>query len=174
MFNYKTKSFELSELKTLTVKEAGDLKLSLLKQNSKCPLCGCEVQSPVLDHQHLTNKDTIGDNGSGLVRGVLCNTCNVLLGKIENNSKRYLKTDLCDFLRNAANYLESDNLPFIHPRETKRLKEICKKSDYNKFIRNAVKNGKDKEKMMKKYKYAKYYNKSLNELRNIYGSELPF
>ena len=165
MFNYKTKSFQLSELHPLTVKEAGELKYKILRENSKCPLCGCEVQSPVLDHQHLTNKDTLGDNGSGLVRGVLCNTCNVLLGKIENNSKRYLKTDLCDFLRNAADYLESDNLPFIHPRE---------KSDYNKFIRNAIKNGKDKEKIMKKYKYAKYYNKSLNELRNIYGSELPF
>ena len=135
MPNFKTKTFKLDEVSKLTASSAKLLKQQLLESNPKCPLCGNEIKKPVLDHQHMTNSETIGENGAGLVRGVICDQCNAFLGKIENNSKRFGIQNLPNFLILAAKYLEADNLPYIHPNETKRLKEKCMKSDYNKFVK---------------------------------------
>ncbi len=62
----------------------------LIIQNYHCPICGNPVDntSP-LDHSHST----------GLARGVLCQTCNLLLGHIEAGSPR--------FLANAQEYIHS-------------------------------------------------------------------
>ena len=168
MPNYKTKSYDISECTPLTQKTQNILKEELIKESDICPLCGSKLVKPVLDHQHLTSKETIGISGAGLVRGVLCNACNSFLGKVENNSKRFTISKLPEFLRNAANYLEADNLPYIHSSETRRLKEPLKKSEYNRLIKSyCIKFNKTKDFAQKKFKYAKYYNKSLNNLRAL-------
>jgi len=62
----------------------------LIIQNYRCPLCGDPVDSSSpLDHSHST----------GLARGVLCQPCNLILGKIEAGSPR--------FLANAQEYIHS-------------------------------------------------------------------
>ena len=60
----------------------------LVQQNYGCSICGEPInnRSP-LDHDHNT----------GLARGVLCNPCNLLLGKFEAGSNQ--------FLANASDYL---------------------------------------------------------------------
>lgn len=166
MFSYKTKSFRLDELTPLTQSKAKELKESL---NKICPLCGkmLDSSSP-LDHQHMTSKETIGQNGAGLVRAVLCNNCNLYLGKIENNSKRFQIQNLTETLRRIADYLEQDNLPYIHPSETFRLKEKIGKMEYNKLIKIlSLKLNKDPKLLTQKYKYPKngFVNKTIEKLR---------
>ena len=169
MQNFKTKTFKLNEVSKLTANSAKLLKRQLLESSSKCPLCGNEIKKPVLDHQHMTNSETIGENGAGLVRGVICDQCNAFLGKIENNSKRFGIQNLPEFLINVAKYLENPNLPYIHPNETKRLKEKCMKSDYNKFVKFYASNKNIDLNMVKaKFKYSKFYNKNLEILRDFY------
>ena len=62
----------------------------LVRQDGKCAICGdtlgCRVH---IDHDHVT----------GLVRGILCQSCNVGLGHFRDNSM---------ILREAASYLEVD------------------------------------------------------------------
>lgn len=168
MKNYTTKSYELGELTKLTQKTQNELKSELLAESNICRLCEREIQKPVLDHQHMTNAETIGQNGAGLIRGVICNNCNVVLGKIENNSKRYLIHDLPKYLKNVITYLEQPNLPYIHTNETRRLREPLKKSDYNKMIKALAEiSGRPTEFLHTKYPYNKFYNKTLEKLRNL-------
>lgn len=51
----------------------------LLKQNGKCAICGCCANVPYnnfcVDHCHE----------SGVVRGLLCNTCNRAIGLLKDN-----------------------------------------------------------------------------------------
>ena len=165
--NYKTKSYELNELQILTQKTQTSLKEQLLSKSNICALCECEIAKPVLDHQHMTSKEIIGQNGAGLVRGVLCNNCNQMLGKIESNSKRFQIKDLPKFLKNVSKYLVKDNLPYIHSNETKRLKTPLKKSEYNKMIKEyCILYNKTKEYALKKFKYNKFYNSTLTNLKN--------
>ncbi len=104
----------------------GDL---LKQQNGVCPICNREIKDPCLDHSH-----TRRNKGSGLVRGVLCRACNVLVAKMENNCVRYgiVHMELPDVLRNMATYLEQTDLPMIHPSEAPKPK-LLKKSSYNKL-----------------------------------------
>lgn len=165
--NFKTKSYDLSELTPLTQKTQDQLKAALLQESNICPLCKSEIKKPVLDHQHLTSKETIGANGAGLVRGTLCNNCNTYLGKIENNSKRFQIKDLPTFLINAAEYLQKDNLPYIHSSETFRIKETLSKSEYNRLIKAYCdRYSRTKEYALKKFKYNKYMNKTLQILKD--------
>jgi Recombination endonuclease VII len=106
------------------------------EQNFVCAICiGPLVSGASLDHQHKTKAETIGVNGAGLIRGVLCRDCNVFEGKIWNNSKRFGKfDDLPQFLRNLADYLEKDNYPYIHPREAPQVQKVSKRQ-YNKLVK---------------------------------------
>jgi hypothetical protein len=114
-------------MKTLKYKEIKQYRESIWKeQEYKCAICKLEIDQAecCLDHQHNTKKETIGENGAGLIRGVLCRNCNSLEGKIWNNSKRYGKfAMLPTFLRNLADYLEKENYPLIHPRSIKKSKK---------------------------------------------------
>jgi hypothetical protein len=74
-------------------------KTILNEQNSKCKLCGCSVKlfvgNPkfgVVDHCHKTGK----------VRGILCGSCNNLIGNIENSKN----IDVKNFLKKICNYLK--------------------------------------------------------------------
>ena len=91
-------------------------------QGNKCPLCyanfgdgklqGRKIvpkYTPVLDHNH--------DNGA--LRGVLCNNCNGMEGKIKNRVNR-AKRELTQiqWLENLLSYWrlhEKAQTPYIHP-----------------------------------------------------------
>lgn len=86
----------------LTARQVPIVKAALIKrQGGVCPLCnrGLTVETGCMDHDHVT----------GCVRGVLCRGCNGSEGKIKNAFMRYggsLRTDLVEFLRNLADYLQ--------------------------------------------------------------------
>lgn len=106
-------------------------KYILKEQNGVCPICGKKITDPVLDHHH---KKKI--KGTGLVRGVLCRSCNVLLAKLENNAVRYKisQEELPMVLIGMFKYLISPHYPYIHPSEAPK-KQILTKSSYNKLAR---------------------------------------
>lgn len=122
----------MGKLVQLKYKDITVLREQLLaKQCGKCAICGWKVERPVLDHHH---KKRI--NGTGQIRGVVCAKCNTLLGKVENNCPRFGIADfqLPSILRGMANYLERPHLPFIHPSEAPKKKQL-KKTSYNKLVR---------------------------------------
>jgi hypothetical protein len=57
-------------------------------QNGLCAICGAEPDELVVDHCHA----------SGNVRGLLCHSCNLGLGKFFDNTS---------YLSNAINYLSN-------------------------------------------------------------------
>jgi hypothetical protein len=83
----------------------------LIEQRGVCALCKLPVKlgvDDVLDHCHTT----------GAVRATLHRGCNALLGKVENNYKRYGVRNLGAFLNNANSYLqkhETNQTGLIHP-----------------------------------------------------------
>ena len=53
----------------------------LKAQDGKCAFCGQDCKKPCLDHAHMEPyKDKI--------RGVICNWCNIAIGKLENSRVR--------------------------------------------------------------------------------------
>ena len=90
-------------------------------QGGVCALCGLPLDrdDAVLDHSHC----------HGWIRGVLHRGCNSLLGKVENNYKRYNIPSLERCLVNMYLYIAQGNKPFpedvYHPsyrtEEEKRL-----------------------------------------------------
>lgn len=118
------------ELKQLTQKDIKILRDNILnKQNNICPICNKEIKEgkAVLEHSH---KKKVG--GSGLIRGVCCTNCNIMIGKVENNCKRYNISleELPNVLINISKWLSKEHLPFIHPSE-KPKEPILTKSSYN-------------------------------------------
>lgn len=93
----------MSEIIRLTAKQVPIVKQHIIakEQGGQCPLCrrGLTVETGCMDHDHIT----------GRVRGILCRGCNGAEGKIKNAFVRYggsLRTDLVEFLRALADYLE--------------------------------------------------------------------
>jgi len=118
-----------SELKPLRIrlhKEQGNI-CPILKQEF-------ELSEMVIDHQHKRKKsDSNGDDGGGMVRGCIQRQANVLEGKFTNAYYRYglhNYVSMPEFLRSLADYLEQDNLPYIHPTEKEKGKKL-KKRCYN-------------------------------------------
>lgn len=77
-------------------------------QGGRCALCQLPLSKPVLDHNHST----------GAVRATLHNGCNALLGKIENNYKRYGVVNISAFLAGTAAYLQrhtTNQTGYLHP-----------------------------------------------------------
>lgn len=95
----------------------------LTEQGGRCALCLRVIRrDPVLDHDHHT----------GAVRGVLHRGCNALLGKIENNHKRYGIEDLAAFLQGTPAYLQrhrENRTGLLHPTH--------KTEDEKRLARNA-------------------------------------
>lgn len=95
----------------LKVKEVAECRLKLLTQQGyRCALCqlACSTEQAVLDHDHST----------GAIRAVLHRSCNALLGKVENNFRRYGVQNLAAFCNGAAAYLQAhatNRTGFFHP-----------------------------------------------------------
>ena len=130
----------MQELRQLKTNEIQEIRENILaEQNGCCALCGVEITEVTgysLDHQHMTKKETIGEDGAGLIRGVLCRSCNVWEGKIWNNTQRYRQPksvqDRIDMLEKLMEYYKKDNINLIHPSE--KIKErMVSKSNYNKL-----------------------------------------
>ena len=128
------------EYKKLKYNELKDVRERLhTEQNGVCPILKIEMSlsDAVVDHKHVKKGETIGDNGVGLIRGCIHKNANTVEGKILSSYRRYgiekTGVSLPEFLRNLADYLEQEPLPYIHPVEiTKINKRIrLKKSSYN-------------------------------------------
>lgn len=111
----------------------------LSTQDGKCELCGEPITEETgysLDHQHMLKRETIGEDGAGLVRGVLCRACNVWEGKIWNNTGRYRQPenvqDRIEMLEKLIEYYKKDNYQLIHPSE-KPKEQTASKRNYNKL-----------------------------------------
>lgn len=98
-------------MQKLTYSAVATVRAELLaKQGGRCALCLRTIRlgSDVLDHDHHT----------GAIRGVLHNGCNSLLGKIENNHKRYGIEDLSAFLMGTPTYIlrhRENRTGLLHP-----------------------------------------------------------
>lgn len=98
-------------MKKLKTTEVSSTRTSLLaSQAGRCDLCKLECKEPeaVLDHDHST----------GIIRSTLHRSCNALLGKIENNFRRYGIRNLAAFLHGVPGYLqrhETDRTGLLHP-----------------------------------------------------------
>jgi hypothetical protein len=110
VFPEKLKAAEIAEWREHT----------LALQGGRCALCSltCSLEEAVADHCHT----------SGAMRAVLHRGCNALLGKVENNYKRYGLKNVAAFLNGAAAYLQlhaTNRTGMIHPTykdaEGKRL-----------------------------------------------------
>lgn len=130
----------MTDLKQLKSSEVQELRNQILQsQNGKCAICNTTIDENSgvsLDHQHKTSKEIIGEDGAGLVRGVLCRACNVWEGKIWNNTQRYKQpkdvNDRIDMLKSLIEYYERGTHPVIHPSE--KIKEpTVSKRNYNKL-----------------------------------------
>tara|TARA_R110000796_G_scaffold44977_1_gene109236 strand:- start:1038 stop:1556 length:519 start_codon:yes stop_codon:yes gene_type:complete len=111
--------------------------------NGICPILGNEypLSDFVVDHQHKLVKELSDETGKGLCRGAIQFQANALEGKISNAYRRYgleKHIDLVSFLRNLADYLESNKIhtdeKLIHPNEAPR-KPTLMKSSYNKLVK---------------------------------------
>ena len=93
---------KLKQLKSSSIPNTREKILDI--QSGICPLCGNKVERPVLDHKHKFKKtDSNGEDGNGLVRGVLCSDCNSAEGKIHNAISRFVTRDPqkeIEFLKN--------------------------------------------------------------------------
>lgn len=121
---------EFNQLKNNELKEFREA--LTLKQNNICPILNAEMEpgTQVLDHQHKTKKEVMGVNGAGLIRGVLDFRANAWEGKVNNSFIRcglHKVMDLPTALRNLADYLEQENLPYIHPNEAPKVKKLMKR-----------------------------------------------
>lgn len=124
--------------KQLKSSEIREVRATILKsQGGICLICGNPPKIACLDHEH---KKRIG--GSGLIRGVLCNTCNAFIAKSENNCVRYGidRENLPAILRSMADYLEKKHYPLIHPSEATKPPKLMKTS-YNKMLKWHKNNG---------------------------------
>jgi len=111
-------------------------------QNNRCAICGEKLdEGAALDHQHRFKNEPIGENGAGLVRGVLCRRCNTFEGKIFNNTRRFQVKNINEWLKKLIEYWDSPNYPYIHPSEKPKKPKISKRQ-YNLLKKNYDKKAK--------------------------------
>lgn len=152
----------MKQLRQLKASEVKEVREDILKeQDGVCAICGEEIDDnsgASLDHQHMLKRETIGEDGAGLVRGVLCRPCNVMEGKIWNNMGRYIQPEnvekRIEWLESLISYYRKDNYDLIHPNEKPREPNVSKKN-YNKLKKMYTKDLADKKKKKKIPEYPK-------------------
>ncbi len=114
------------EIIQLKAKDIPDVRAKILaEQGGVCLVCGEEPQRPCLDHSHTKRV-----KGTGLVRAVLCSSCNVFVAKSENNCVRYgfSQKQLPGILRSMADFFEREHYPMRHPSEAPPVPKVMKSS----------------------------------------------
>lgn len=168
---------ELRQLKNSELKEVRE---EILKeQNGLCAICGKQITEKTgvaLDHQHRFKKEIVGEDGAGLVRGVLCRSCNTEDGKIWNSMNRYIQPknvqERIEFLENLISYYKKTNYNLIHPNEKPKELDVSKKN-YNKLKKLYLKDFEQKKKKRKfpEYPKSKKLTKILKKLFEEYNIE---
>lgn len=98
-------------LRKLKTTEVATARLDLLQaQAYRCGLCKlvCNAGDAVLDHDH----------GTGAIRATLHRSCNALLGKVENNYRRYGVSNLAAWAQGMPAYLQQhavNRTGLLHP-----------------------------------------------------------
>lgn len=130
----------------------------LKKQKGRCWICGCKPSIACLDHHHQKRI-----KGTGLIRGVLCSSCNVFIAKIENNAMRYGITndELPDMIRKVADYFEKKHYPYLHPSE-KPKDPILGKRSFNVLAKRYIEKYPGRKEL--KYPKSKKLTKNLDKL----------
>jgi len=165
----------MQDLHQLKSKDIINIREEILKeQEGFCALCGCEINESTgisLDHQHGNKSDINGEDGKGLIRGVLCRSCNVLEGKIWNNMRRFLQPqnvqERIEWLESLIEYYSKDNYPLIHPLEEPKSPKISKRQ-YNKCKKYFKENYTGRKKFPEYPKSGKL-NKSLKAWFDLYN-----
>jgi len=161
----------------LSSSEIKDIRNKILDiQGGKCAICNCEITEKTgisLDHQHRKKSSIIGEDGGGLVRGVLCRNCNILEGKIWNNMQRFFQFTKMDerinWLLNLIKYYEKENYNYIHPNEKPKEPKLSKRL-FNK-LKKLYSIKYPNRKSLQYPKSSKYTNK-INELIEEFKVEL--
>jgi len=129
------------DLIKITYKELKILRhLQWRRQNRICPILKQEIRldDSVMDHQHKTKAEKLGEDGKGLLRGVIHFQANSWEGKVTNAFKRYglhkFGVSLVQCLRNLADYIEHPPMEprYIHPNERPKAEKLGKR-EYNKI-----------------------------------------
>ncbi len=80
----------------------------------------------MLDHSHISDPE-----GTGCVRGTICDKCNKILARLENNWRaKMTPEELVDWLPRAAAYIKKHHenpSGLIHPKERAKLNQIKRK-----------------------------------------------
>ena len=145
------------------------------EQNEICPICKEKIHysKTTLDHQHKKKDEEIGHLGKGLIRGVICFTCNSAEGRILGVYTRQglHKKDIeyTSWLRNLADYLDREKLPYVHPTEVPKEPNI-KKSLYNKLKKEYLKT--DRKKKFPDFPKSGKITKALKELSEEFDISL--
>ena len=113
------------------------------EQGGICPILkkAYPIEFFCVDHQHKLINELPSEDGKGLCRGAIHLQANSLEGKISKAYKRlglHKHIELTDYLRNLADYLESNRIHtgelLIHPTEAPKKKKLMK-SSYNELVK---------------------------------------
>lgn len=121
---------ELIQMNASMLKEYREIEAE--KMGYVCPICK-KKRNPddfVVDHQHMTKAETLGENGAGLVRGAICFMCNSTEGRMLSKFKMSglnRDTDFAEFLRSLADYLDKGTTHYIHPNEKPKTPKLGKR-----------------------------------------------
>lgn len=170
IFEKNTEHEDISQMKGTDTKFVRETILT--QQGGKCKLCNEPITEETgisLDHQHKLKSQDPDVLGKGLIRGVLCRSCNVWEGKIWNNTSRYRQPedvyDRIEMLKKLIDYYEEGTYPLIHPSE-KPKEPVVSKRNYNKLKRIY-----NKRKKFPCYPKSGKLTKELGNLFNEYGIE---
>jgi len=144
LLDYQEK-IDSGELIQLDTGSASELRKSIWEsQRKKCPILNQEIdfKDSTLDHKHRKADDIYGgEDGLGLVRGVLHRQSNSFEGKVYNLFIRLGISKFIGFpevLENLAKYIrENPPKKYIYPSEAPKVKrQKLYKRDYQKVIKH--------------------------------------